>query len=476
MEKLQPGAQLTAYGNALGDEVAINANGTLRAIGPLRVEITAPIVNGHSGGPILVAGKVIGVNTSGRLVNSNVWMTDSEYETRHKTVGRKVIEKPVIRRFGTRLDTLVPNVLEVFDAEMQYHDLKFYRTLVQAANIFLLEAKEHKNPLAPEAVANRIFSSLGDFYNYRSHVKYINDLFENRIKMLDFLFATANISLNHASEQEKQNAQQMFRLINQYRKEFYDCPVCTGRGQVANPNAEVSNNLHNKYTACKDCDGQGRSHAVFYDLPRGFSPGLIPIGQGSFGGMRTGWSQAMTKNSLKNEIYWRTTDFAGVITMLEFDRNPTVNARNTEAFFVTDKLAEITLAFDYSTSLLEQLEGALSKLFGKAVHKFKNENLEKILFKKDGQTVELFWSTFINEGRITVRWYSNTLFHLKHLLVNDMGDLPHLRIKMDRNAQKNQPLESDHGVDFLRSVDRNAQKSTLPSSSPRPDNSRRTFR
>lgn len=459
VEELPSGTPLMAYGNALGDEVATNIAGTLRGVGPIRIEITAPIVGGYSGGPILVDNRVIGVNTAGKLVQDNVWMTDSEYETRRQVIGRdRVIEKPVIRRFGTRLDTLVPERLEVFDGEMQYNDLKLYRILNQAVKVFFTELDGHKNPLAPEAVANRIFSPLGDFYNYQSHVKYINELFGDYVELLDLLFAAANISLNYASDAEKQKAYQMFRQIVQHRKEYYDCPVCNGRGQLANPNAKISNDIQDKYARCTECKGQGRSHAVFYDVPRGFNPGVVPIGQGTFGGMRTGWTQAMTRNSLKNEGNWRTIDFAGAVTMLVFDRNPTVNAHATRAFFVMDKLAEISLIFDYSANLLDELEKALGRQFGPPVHKFKKDNFEKVLFKKDGQTVEVFWSTEVNDGRITARWYNNTLFNLKHLLVNDMGNTPHLRSGggQDTRQQPVAPSSAQStGTQFNRGFSRN---------------------
>lgn len=439
VEELPPGCLLTAYGNALGDEVGTSISGTLRGIGPTLLEITAPIVGGYSGGPVIVTDKVIGVNTSGRMVAEDVWMTGSEYEVKQKTIGRnRVVRQPVIRRFATRVDNLTPDKLEVFDGEMQYNDLKLYRDLSRAVRVFVAEIVASRNPLTPEAAANRIFTPLGDFYNYKSHVKYIDELLSDYSKTLVEIFARTGISLNYLSDSERQTAFNMFRAITPYRKGYFDCPVCNGRGKVANPNAQLSSDFKNKYTSCKECEGKGRASGSFYDTPRGFSPGVVPVGQGMFGGMRTGWTEAMVQNKLKNEDSWQVTEFAGAVTMVTFDRNPTINARKTTAFFVMDKLAEITLVFDYSASLLQNLEAALTRQFGEPVHKLKKDNLEKILFKKGQQTVEMVWGTALKDGGISVRWYHNTLFELKNLLANDMGTDPYIKIRSRANeASKN---------------------------------------
>ena len=87
------GDEVAVLGNAEGQGVINTIIGKIVGIGPNLVEVDAPFVPGNSGSPIihLKTGKVIGVAT---------YYVTNEYDL---TTRRKLI-RPVIRRFGYRLD------------------------------------------------------------------------------------------------------------------------------------------------------------------------------------------------------------------------------------------------------------------------------------------------------------------------------------------------------------------------------------
>ena len=89
------GDDVAVLGNAEGQGVINTIIGRIVGIGPNLVEVDAPFVPGNSGSPIihLKTGKVIGVAT---------YYVTNEYDV---TTGRKSI-RPVIRRFGYRLDSI----------------------------------------------------------------------------------------------------------------------------------------------------------------------------------------------------------------------------------------------------------------------------------------------------------------------------------------------------------------------------------
>lgn len=89
------GDEVAVLGNAEGGGVINAITGKIVGVGPDRIEIDAPFVPGNSGSPIihLKTGKVIGVAT---------YLTINNYDT---TTNEKNV-KPVIRRFGYRLDNV----------------------------------------------------------------------------------------------------------------------------------------------------------------------------------------------------------------------------------------------------------------------------------------------------------------------------------------------------------------------------------
>ncbi|HEX4086529.1 MAG TPA: serine protease, partial [Chthoniobacteraceae bacterium] len=89
------GDSVVVLGNAEGSGVVDSRMGKIVGIGPNLVEVDAPFIPGNSGSPIihLKSGKVIGVAT---------YMTIDQYDPATK----RWLRKPVVRRFGYRLDSV----------------------------------------------------------------------------------------------------------------------------------------------------------------------------------------------------------------------------------------------------------------------------------------------------------------------------------------------------------------------------------
>lgn len=74
-EDMSLGAPIMALGNSSGEGVITNVAGTISGVGPKEVEITAPVVPGNSGGPVLLAGthKVVGIVTRASTAVGDLW-------------------------------------------------------------------------------------------------------------------------------------------------------------------------------------------------------------------------------------------------------------------------------------------------------------------------------------------------------------------------------------------------------------------
>ncbi len=121
MGAVEAESPVVVYGNSLGAEVNTRLKGKMKSLGPKNLEISAEIVPGNSGSPILSAktGKVLGVAAYG-------------IETRPTFVDG--VAKPAeVHRFGLRLDNVDPGALQKFDAKKYESDVKM-RNALAAAN------------------------------------------------------------------------------------------------------------------------------------------------------------------------------------------------------------------------------------------------------------------------------------------------------------------------------------------------------
>jgi len=170
---------------AIGDDVAVLGNGggqgvintiigRIVGIGPNLVEVDAPFVPGNSGSPIihLKTGKVIGVATY-HVVN--------EYDV---TTRQKLI-RPVIRRFGYRLDVVNQWQPVNWGAFWQQRDqMESIEKLTADLFDFFVGLADSKGSFKPNLDTNPIF---------KDQIDYWAEAIRDRPTPADRLAATANL-------------------------------------------------------------------------------------------------------------------------------------------------------------------------------------------------------------------------------------------------------------------------------------------
>lgn len=135
MMDLRIGTPLVVYGNSQGAGVATYLTGEIQAVGPSEFETNAGFVQGNSGSPVIVNGRVAGVATYATRFNSN-WVAAGTRFTN-------------VRRFATRLDN---TSLEDFVAV----DLEQYRVQNRS-----LRALTQINRRTADLLSNHQFERVG---------------------------------------------------------------------------------------------------------------------------------------------------------------------------------------------------------------------------------------------------------------------------------------------------------------------------
>lgn len=170
--KLPADQPVLVLGNSLGAGVNTRLKGRILGVGPSTLEISAQIVPGNSGSPILNAsnGKVVGVSTYGTV-------------TRKADFSIKGTRFEEVRRFGTRTDSLDLASLEPFDKRKYAADVKLYNS-VEAVNelglLLLTDICEQKAGKSQPTIE----PSRYDFKKYVSlepAIKEWNDILNGRV-------------------------------------------------------------------------------------------------------------------------------------------------------------------------------------------------------------------------------------------------------------------------------------------------------
>jgi hypothetical protein len=88
--------EIIAVGNSGGSDVLTLLNGKITALGPKEVEVSASVIEGNSGGPVMLAdsGEVVGVVCRAEAARDDVWSADTDFAK--------------VRRFATRIDREIP--------------------------------------------------------------------------------------------------------------------------------------------------------------------------------------------------------------------------------------------------------------------------------------------------------------------------------------------------------------------------------
>jgi hypothetical protein len=148
------GDDVAVLGNADGQGVINTIIGRIVGIGPDLVEVDAPFVPGNSGSPIihLKTGKVIGVAT---------YYITNEYAV---TTGRK-LTRPVIRRFGYRLDGVNKWQPVNWGAFWQQRDqMDSIEKLTADLADFFVDLADNKGAVTPGRHTNPIFKNRINYW------------------------------------------------------------------------------------------------------------------------------------------------------------------------------------------------------------------------------------------------------------------------------------------------------------------------
>ncbi|MCW1923639.1 trypsin-like peptidase domain-containing protein [Luteolibacter arcticus] len=90
------GQEIVAVGNSGGSDVLTLLNGKVVALGPKEVEVSASVIGGNSGGPVMIqeTGEVVGVVCRAEAPREDVWSAGTDFSQ--------------VRRFASRIDREVP--------------------------------------------------------------------------------------------------------------------------------------------------------------------------------------------------------------------------------------------------------------------------------------------------------------------------------------------------------------------------------
>jgi hypothetical protein len=88
--------EIVAVGNSGGSDVLTLLNGKITALGPKEVEVSASVIEGNSGGPVMLSatGEVVGVVCRAEAARDDVWSAGTDFSK--------------VRRFATRIDRQIP--------------------------------------------------------------------------------------------------------------------------------------------------------------------------------------------------------------------------------------------------------------------------------------------------------------------------------------------------------------------------------
>jgi len=151
---LQENHPIVVYGNSLGGGVNTQLKGRIKSfVDAKNVEISAEIVPGNSGSPILNAknGKVIGIATYGIVIKPSFSEGKLSFED--------------VKRFGMRLDTVKIEGFQAFDKRKYDNDVKVYNSLVsinELAKIILSDMYDSDRNLEPSKYDSKKYPSMSN--------------------------------------------------------------------------------------------------------------------------------------------------------------------------------------------------------------------------------------------------------------------------------------------------------------------------
>ena len=430
------GSGITAYGDSLGERVIVKADGKLLGIGPDEIEISASIVPGNSGGPVLNDSfEVVGVSTYLRKLTASA---DILAGTRFAP---GTLDLKLIRRFALRIDHIDLNDFELFDEIAQQKDLACYEKFEKLKRLCLNEVttphykwrlywpwlKPH--PIDDyQNISNYLYcyshfyqTDFKTHFNYRASLSIIQRILDQQLRVFAAISCFIHACPIQLTAEEISSAEQIFQLLQKKRRNKFTCPQCGGTGKVPIPGTGrgVNPPLH-EY--CGECEGLAKYNVPFWG-PWRISP-LYTFPRSSYEifGFRLGM-EMNEANKAANETWRRDTreynivSVNGLFDCVRVGRNPEFSNRalRTKLKFLARRLLSIAVFFENDQHNLQELKEMLIEKFGKP--DFISETPGDwgfLMFVKEDISVTLSYT----QGEVVIRAYHRVLQHVEYMMLN----------------------------------------------------------
>ena len=386
-----------AYGNSQGHGVITKLSGRIQGIGPAKIEITAGIVPGNSGGPVIYKNNVIGVSTLMTRSAAYDWRLEgTRFAQKTNIWGTKV--QSGIRRFGTRIDSISLNKVKILNPITGSRDIEIIQEL-QAANNAATQSLVDKMKTLKNVKNLSIENYQKRLFNNKDLEKMLEDCYE-KMRLNPDSCSSSNKLLETALRKQLSiyraysylwNFQELFASKNPYfktnfvgiiknLKRYYQkpqkCRLCKGKGFIVierdvNDNT-VSKKMISKYSTynqkCQNCNGTGslKRSPYYYKLknPK-YADKIYTPSKIKFLGFRPGATNVASHRERRKMIF--SHRFRENINNTYFyTKNPRFPLSSiTKLNFVLGKLQEIKIYFPDSIGRYQQMKNRLEDKYGK---------------------------------------------------------------------------------------------------------------
>lgn len=406
---------LAAYGDSLGDGVVTDLKGILQGIGPGVIEISAGIVPGNSGGPVVGEKlRVIGVSTFLKRTSLSQNIFDG---TRF---GNKDAKEEGVRRFATRVDNMELNDFEVIDPDQKQKDLDAIHTLQSANNSLIQNIRGYKNSFEALMFYMKTYVPLDNVWNYRCSVHFLDEMFKSEIEKARFISVMLGMPMNNASAAERTQAQNLFESMQSSRKSEITCPRCRGAGIIR---ITDSRNLmaETEKRTCEVCQGNPKRSFIIYNLYSAFLSGRFKSSTQDFSGLYPGCSDQTAEALLKSLGVPYKMDYCGAVSVWQYmGNNIYPEAKSTQLFFVASRLESVTIVFDNSPAIWKRLQAQISAKYGKFDWDINHGSWRDCGIRQKGFSIDMR-NAEMGMQRIVIICQQDMLSYLKYLVLNDIG-------------------------------------------------------
>lgn len=279
VDMLKSGTKAVSYGNSLGADVIVSAQGRYLGVGPKHIEVNVPFVSGNSGGPIVEASteRVIGVATYAMIISAKATTIGSRFQASNFT--------PAVRRFATRVDKIDLSQFEKTTKALIKKDQEVFipiNEIYEGIHDFL-DASRSERKSEFRRLKRLYLNWKPVMQNYEWNTSYLKNECAKRKTIVDY---GSDLFLSNEDAIQKKiaeyvNQKELQELWDSSKKSivfktkppvFNHCPCCNGRGRIwvdrDVPQGKLMSAKESK--PCPLCEGKsrilasaGRKYAVF---------------------------------------------------------------------------------------------------------------------------------------------------------------------------------------------------------------------